>query len=117
VDWEGTTTDATTVQFKIDSLFGSDVNVDLDIDAGLATSADVAEAIYDQLVDAGLHSLTDNGDTYTLTKSNNTLMWAHTQTSIFTNIDTQIDTTNRLQTLTDFGLTTLSTNISDNWVD
>ena len=117
VDWEGTTTNATTVQFKIDSLFGSDVNVDLDIAAGLATSADVAEAIYDQLVDAGLNTMTDNGDTYTLTRSNSTLMWAHTQTSIFTNIDTQIDTTNRLQTLTDFGLTTLSTNISDNWVD
>ena len=69
VDWEGTTTDATTVQFKIDSLFGSDINVDVDIAAGLATSADVAEAIFDQLVDAGLNTLTDNGDTYTLTRS------------------------------------------------
>ena len=117
VDWEGTTTVATTVQFKIDSLFGEDVNVDVDIAAGSSTSADIAEAIRAQLAAAGLDSMTDNGNTYTLTRSNSTLTWAHTQTSIFTNIDTQIDTTNRLQTLTDFGLTTLSTNISDNWVD
>ncbi|MDB3927843.1 flagellar hook-basal body complex protein [Paracoccaceae bacterium] len=117
VDWEGTTTNATTVQFKIDSLFGDDINVDVDIAGGDTTSATLAASIKNALDAAGHGSITDGNDTYTLSLSNNTLMWSHTQTSIFTNIDTQIDTTNRLQTLTDFGLTTLSTNISDNWVD
>ena len=76
VDWEGTTTVATTVQFKIDSLFGEDVNVDVDIAAGSSTSADIAEAIRAQLAAAGLDSMTDNGNTYTLTRSNSTLTWA-----------------------------------------
>ena len=50
VDWDGSTTVATTVAFKIDSLFGADTAVSVDIDAGSTTSAEVATKIYDKLV-------------------------------------------------------------------
>ena len=114
VDWDGTTTVATTVAFNIDSLFGADVAVSVDIDAGATTSAEVATKIYDKLVAAGLNSISDGGDTYTLTRTGATLNWAHSQTSIFNNMTHQIAATSNL---TDFGLTTLSSNIADNWVD
>ena len=115
VGWEGTTTVATTVQFKIHSSFSNDINMDLDIAAGLATSVEVAEAIQVQLVAAGLDTIIDGDDTYTLTRSNSILTWASgAQTPIFNNIENQIATTSNL---TDFGLTTLSSNIADNWVD
>jgi flagellar hook protein FlgE len=114
VDWDGTTTVATTVAFNIDSLFGADVAVSVDIDAGATTSAEVATKIYDKLVAAGLDSISDGGDTYTLTRTGATLNWAHSQTSIFNNMTHQIAATSNL---TDFGLTTLSSNIADNWVD
>ena len=114
VDWDGSTTVATTVAFKIDSLFGADTAVSVDIDAGSTTSAEVATKIYDKLVAASLNSITDGDDTYTLAIENSTLTWSHSQTSIFNNMEHQIAATSNL---TDFGLTTLSTNISDNWVD
>jgi flagellar hook protein FlgE len=114
VDWDGTTTVASTVAFNIDSLFGTDVAVSVDITAGATTSAEVATKIYDKLVAAGLDSISDGGDTYTLTRTGATLNWAHSQTSIFNNMTHQIASTSNL---TDFGLTTLSSNIADNWVD
>ena len=114
VDWDGTTTVATTVAFNIDSLFDADVAVSVDIDAGATTSAEVATKIYDKLVAAGLNSISDGGDTYTLTRTGATLNWSHSQTSIFNNMTHQIAATSNL---TDFGLTTLSSNIADNWVD
>ena len=114
VDWDGSTTVATTVAFKVDSLFGADTAVSVDIDAGSTTSAEVATKIYDKLVAASLNSITDGDDTYTLTIENSTLTWSHSQTSIFNNMEHQIAATSNL---TDFGLTTLSSNIADNWVD
>ena len=63
---------------------------------------------------AGLNSITDGDDTYTLAIENSTLTWSHSQTSIFNNMEHQIAATSNL---TDFGLTTLSSNIADNWVD
>jgi flagellar hook-basal body protein len=121
VNWEGNATEATTVAFKIDSLFGTDIPISVAVPKDLSTSNEVAKAIHDALValDPSRKTITDGAVEYELTVNNNTISYTPKtgQTSIFTNIDTQIDITNKQQTLTDFGLTTLSSNISDNWVD
>jgi flagellar hook protein FlgE len=121
VNWDGNTTEATTVAFKIDSLFGTDIPISVAVPKDLSTSNEVAKAIHDALValDPSRKTITDGDVEYELTVNNNTISYTPKtgQTSIFTNIDTQIDITNKQQTLTDFGLTTLSSNISDNWVD
>jgi flagellar hook-basal body protein len=116
VDWDGTTTKATTITFKIDSLFGADKAVSIDIAAGSTTAADIAEKIETALkgLSPSLATFSNGSDTYTLTRNGATLSWSHNQTSIFNNMTNQIATTSNL---TEFGLTTLSSNIADNWVD
>ena len=114
LDWDGTTMAKTDVSFKIDSLFGADETVSVEMAAGATTSAGAAEALFNALVAAGKTTFADGTDTYTLSRTGATLNWSHNQTSIFNDMTHQIAASSNL---TEFGLTTLSNNIADNWVD
>ena len=114
VDWDGSATVATTVAFKIDSLFDADLDVSVDITGGDSTAADVALKIYNALPDAQ-KTFTKDGNTYTLAEPTGAILsWSHTKTSIFDSMTHQIASNDPKA---DFGLTTLSNNIADNWVD
>ena len=114
VNWQGiATSDSTNISFLVDGMMGVLDNVSATVANGLTTSAEIASDLHSRLP----VSFTDNGVTYTKADNVNETAIEYTTlggTSIFNNIENQIATTSNL---TDFGLTTLSSNISDHWVD